>query len=145
VTRRRLVPFFAVAGLGCNHAPPTRRMAEQPVSALADIAGRWISTDDLADFRLTIGADGSITTVIFDRARATSCKQAGRAGRTPTGSYHVVWSTDGCYGIPARGGPSEIDVKVTSFTGARLVLVVTGDGVVEHHVYTRAPEPSATQ
>ena len=128
---------FVVLLVGCG-TPPVHKTPpkELPADSLGDIAGRWATNDDMDfGYTMTIDAKGVID-VWIDRGKLGRCEQKGSIAAGQNRTFRVVYKIGECspqsVGVP-------IDMKVPSFTGASLTVVVDDQA----RTYQRAPEPSA--
>jgi len=117
--------------------PPKPPPAELEISGPASFAGSWVTDDDMdRGYRLVIDQTGKLVLTI-DRGKMGRCEQKGtlEAGADPR-SYRIVYTKNTC--DPQYGG-SPLEIKIASFTGGALALVITGDGAERRPVYTRDP------
>lgn len=127
---------FVVLLVGCG-TPPARKPppAELPVKSLGDIAGRWVTSDDMdIGYSMTIEDKGGID-VWIDRGKMGRCEQKGTIAAAQERTFRVVYKIADC--VPQSAGVP-IDMKVSSFTGASLTVVVGN----QSRTYQRAPEAS---
>src|SRR5258708_5524691 len=126
--------FVVVA---CGHAPPPKPPpAELAVKTAADIAGTWVTSDDMDwGYRLTIDKDGKLDQTI-DRGKLGRCAQKGTlaVGGEPK-QFAITYAKNEC-NQQYDGGA--VQLKVTSFTGDALAVTLVGYGVEERHVYKKA-------
>ncbi len=140
--RRALVACTVLAG--CHHEPPPKPPApERPLTKPGDLAGSWVTSDDL-DFGYALTFDGSgMMTQTIDRGRMGKCVQdaqlaMGSAART----FAFTFKHDSC----DEGGPGAArTLEVESFTADVLSIVVRGGVSPLHRRYTPDPkvEPAA--
>jgi hypothetical protein len=136
--------FVAVAVVvACGHpAPPRPPPSELAVKLPADIAGTWVTSDDSDwGYRLTIDKAGALAQVV-DRGKMGRCEQKGTLvvdEATPK-QFQITYDKNECN---RDYNGAALQIKVASFTGEMLTLVVTGYGSEERHVYKRAPAPAA--
>lgn len=129
----RIWPCVALAASCSKPSPPKPPPAERPADRVADLAGRWVASDDLDwGYSMTIEPSGVID-VWIDRGKAGRCEQRGtiepaRASRT----FRVIYRRGEC-DPEAVGVPLELTVR--SFTGDVLAIVVAGQA----RTYQRAP------
>jgi hypothetical protein len=128
---------FAVILVGCGHAPPPKPPpAEREVKATADLAGTWVTSDDLDwGYRMAIAADGAID-VVIDRNKLGRCEQKGTLEVVGPNKFRVTYAKNECNRDYTGAA---LELGVTSFTGDELAIVVTGFGSEERHAYRRAP------
>lgn len=128
--RLTLVLLVAACSKPAARRPPP---VELPADKVADIAGRWASSDELDwGYSMTIAPAGEID-VWIDRARLGRCEQKGTIAAGPTSRTFRVHYTRGECNPEAVGMP--IDMTIASFTGSSLTIVV-GD---QRRTYSRAP------
>ena len=130
---------FAVILVACG-TPPAHKPPPTELSAdtLADVAGRWVANDDMDfGYAMTIDDKGGID-VWIDRGKLGRCEQKGTIQAAQRRTFRVVYKVGEC-NPQAVGVP--IDMKVASFTGGALTVVV-GD---QTRTYERAPEASTGQ
>jgi len=133
---RALVVLLVFA---CGHAPPKPAAVEQPVTSIADIAGIWIASDELDwAYKLSVEPTGAIALVI-DRNKMGICEQKGTlaAGSEPK-SFQLTYERNECNRDYAG---AVLQMKIASFTGDALTVVITGYGSEERRTYTRARRP----
>jgi hypothetical protein len=117
--------------------PPKPPQAELEITGPASFAGSWVTDDDMdRGYRLVIDQTGKLVLTI-DRGKMGRCEQKGtlETGADPR-SYRIVYTKNTC--DPQYGG-TPLEIKIASFTGAALALVITGDGAERRPVYTRDP------
>ncbi len=132
------IVWLAVFVCACGHAPPPKPApAELPVATAADLAGTWVADDEMGrGYRMTIGKDNAFDLVI-DRGKVGTCEQKGTlAPADAAKQFTLQYEKNECNRDYAGGA---IQVKVTSFTGDALAIVMVGYGVEERHEYRRAP------
>jgi hypothetical protein len=139
---RRALPW--ILACACGHpAPPKPPPAERAVTTAADLAGSWVSSDDLDwGYRMTIGADGAIA-VTIDRGKLGRCEQKGKldaGGEAKT--FTVTYAKNDCNRDYAG---AQLVLKISSFTGDALAFALTGYGSEERHIYRRAPGAAPAQ
>src|SRR6478736_1443254 len=125
--------------VGCG-PPPVHKTPpkELPADSLGDIAGRWVTSDDMdVGYSMTIDDKGGID-VWIDRGKMGRCEQKGTIAAAQNRSFRVVYKIADC--VPQSAG-APIDMKVPSFTGDSLTVVV-GE---QSRTYTRAPESMTGQ
>jgi hypothetical protein len=130
----RLAPVLLVTLVACGHAPPKKPAAtEMAADKPADIAGRWVTNDELDwGYSMTIEASGVID-VWIDRGKMGRCEQKGTikpAGQSRV--FQVVYTRGDC-NKQAVGVPMELTVE--SFTGEVLTVSVAD----QKRTYTKAP------
>lgn len=134
---RTLVAVFAVCVASCSHPPPPKPpVAEHPVQAFGEIAGRWVTSDDLDWFYdLSLRADGDFALVI-DRGKLGRCTTHAtlvQAAEAP--KFELSVSLDECH-RDRTAGP--LYAVFPSFTGAALTLELIDAGQTTHHTFSRA-------
>lgn len=138
MTRRVLYPMRRVWPLllvlvACSKTPPPKPPpAERTAEQVADIAGRWVTSDAMDNsYSMTIEATGVID-VWIDRGKTGRCQQKGTIAPAGTRKFKVTYTRGECnpqaVNIP-------IELTVTSFTGDALTIAVAG----EPRTYQRAP------
>ena len=130
--------WLCVLAFACGHAPPPKPPpAELPVKTAADLAGTWVSSDDMDwGYRLTIDKDGKLDQLI-DRGQLGKCEQKGTLAASDAPKQLAITYTKNECNQQYDGGA--VQMKVTSFTGDALVVALVGYGIEEKHVYKRAP------
>ena len=119
----------------CSKPPPPKPpVVEKPVSSLADVAGKWVTFDDMDwGYTMTIEPSGVID-VWIDRGKIGRCEQKGKIGwGGKPGLLRVVYLKGECN--PQAVGIA-FDMTVSSFTGDSLTIVVAD----QSRTYQRAPE-----
>lgn len=122
----------------CGHPPAAKPVtAEHPVTSVADIAGRWVTSDDMDwSYALELGADGKFHLAI-DRNKLGACRENGKVAAGPAPQkFQITYETNDCNRDYAG---AQMQLEVASFTGDSLTLVISGNGSQEKHVFTRAP------
>jgi hypothetical protein len=133
----RIWPCLVLAASCSKPPPPKPPPTERSADKVADVAGRWVTSDDMDwGYSMTIEPSGVID-VWIDRGKAGRCEQKGtiepaRASRT----FRVIYSRGEC-NPEAVNLPLELTVK--SFTGDALTIVVAGQA----RTYLRAPDSAA--
>jgi len=91
-------------------------------------------------YSLVIRPTGQLVLAI-DRGKMGRCEQKGtlEAGADPR-TYRIVYTKNTCN--PDYGG-TPMEIKIRSFTGSDLALVITGDGTERRPTYAR--DPKSTQ
>ena len=115
--------FRALAG--CHHEPPPKPPApERPLTKPGDLAGSWVTSDDL-DFGYQLTFDGSgMMRQTIERGRMGKCDQdaqlaMGSAART----FTFTFKHDTC----DEGGPGAArTLEIVSFTADSSSIVVRG-------------------
>jgi hypothetical protein len=136
---RGMRPLVVVLVVACGHAPPAKSPTEQPVATMADIAGKWVTSDDMDwSYALTIDGNGGFDLVV-DRVKMGKCEQKCTVapGAAPK-KFQITYVKNECN---RDLGGAVLQLEVTSFTGDALTLVITGFGSQEQHTFTRAPAP----
>ena len=119
--------------------PPKPPPAELEITGPASFAGSWVTDDDMdRGYTLVIDLAGKLVLTI-DRGKMGRCEQKGtlEKGADPR-SYRIAYTKDTCN--PPAAGPTPLAIKIVSFTGGALALVITGDGTERRPVYTRDPK-----
>jgi len=117
--RRTAIITLVVA---CGHAPPKPPPpAEKAVTGFADVAGSWVTDDDMGWFyTLAIDDKGAMIQTI-DRGRLAQCEQKGKlTAQDNPKALQLVYAKDTC--AAELGDPDKQDVKIVSFTGDHLTL-----------------------
>jgi hypothetical protein len=125
---------FVVLLVACG-SPPVRKTPpkELPADSLGDIAGRWVTSDDMdIGDSMTIDDSGGID-VWIDRGKMGRCEQKGSIAAAASRTFRVVYKIGEC--VPQSVGVP-VDMKVPSFTGDSLTVVV-GE---QSRTYQRAPQ-----
>jgi hypothetical protein len=125
---------FVVLLVACG-TPPVRKTPpkELPADSLRDVAGRWVTSDDMdIGYAMTIDDKGGID-VWIDRGKMGRCEQKGTIAPAGSRTFRVVYQIGEC--VPQSVGVP-LDMKVPSFTGDNLTVVV-GE---QSRTYQRAPE-----
>jgi hypothetical protein len=131
-----------VITVACGHAPPPKpAAAERPVSTVADLAGHWVSSDEMDwSYALALEPSGVID-LFVDRNKMGRCEQKGKIATTDTPkTFLVTYEKNECNRDYAG---ASLRMNVASFTGESLTLVFGGYGSEERHVFTRDPKFSA--
>jgi hypothetical protein len=128
-------PFWPALVIAACGAPPKKVQGpvEMPAEKVADVAGTWVSSDDMDwGYKMTITAPSTID-VWIDRGKMGRCEQKGTLAPSSPRVFRVVYTIGDCnrqaVNIP-------IEMAVSSFTGTSLTVVV-GD---QPRTYTRAPQ-----
>jgi hypothetical protein len=138
---RAMRALAIVLVVACGHAPPPKpAAAEQPVATIADIAGEWVSSDDMDwSYALALEPGGAIDLRV-DRNKMGRCEQKGKVAATDAPkTFLVTYEKNECNRDYAG---ASLRMNVASFTGDSLTIVFGGYGSEERHVFTRAPEVS---
>jgi hypothetical protein len=125
---------FVVLLVACG-TPPVRKTPpkELPADSLRDVAGRWVTSDDMdIGYAMTIDEAGGID-VWIDRGKMGRCEQKGTIAAAGSRTFRVVYKIGEC--VPQSAGVP-LDMKVPSFTGESLTVVV-GE---QSRTYQRAPD-----
>lgn len=119
--------------VACGSAPVRKEPPKElPADSLGDIAGRWVTSDDMdVGYSMTIDDKGGID-VWIDRGKMGRCEQKGSIAAAQNRTFRVVYKIADC--VPQSAGVP-LDMKVPSFTGESLTVVV-GD---QSRTYQRAP------
>jgi hypothetical protein len=135
----RLVLAAAAVLASCSKAPPPKPPpAEREVTGPASFAGSWVMSDDLDwGYTLAIQPGGQLLLTI-DRGKMGRCEQKGtlEPGADPR-SYKIAYTKNTC--SPEYGG-TPLEIRVASFTGSALSLVMSGHGAERHPTYARDPK-----
>jgi hypothetical protein len=110
--------------VGCGHAaPPPAKPPARPVTAVADLAGKWSASDDM-DFvyTLTIGGDGAFD-LWEDRNKMGKCEVKGKLALT-AGKLVLAVELDTCHRDVAE---TSADIVVDQFSGDAFTLTVRDD------------------
>lgn len=137
----RLIPVAVVVGLvGCGGAPAKKAPPKElPVERIADLAGRWVTSDEMDwSYEMTIIPKGDID-VWIDRGKMGRCEQKGTIVALADKMVRVIYTRGECNPQAVR---VPIDMHVTSFTGDSLTVEVMG----QSRTYARASDdkPTAT-
>ncbi|MBA3458121.1 MAG: hypothetical protein H0T42_33885 [Deltaproteobacteria bacterium] len=118
--------------------PPKPAAAELEVTGPASFAGSWVTDDELdRGYTLVIDPAGALLLTI-DRGKMGKCEQKGTLVTDGNPRwYRIVYTKNTCN--PDYGG-TPLEIKIASFTGTELALVITGDGAERRPVYTRDPK-----
>jgi len=136
----RIMRALAVVLLAsaCGHAPPPKTAAaERPVKTVADVAGHWVTSDDMDwYYALALDPSGGLDLVI-DRNKMGKCEQKGKlvAGDAPQ-TFLLTYERNECN---RDFNGASVQVKIESFTGDSLTLALIGTGQ-ERHRFTRDPK-----
>jgi hypothetical protein len=131
--RLALVALLVACGGPPAHKPPP---AELPADKVADLAGRWVTNDEMDwGYAMTIDGNGVID-VWIDRGKMGRCEQKGTIAAQASRVFRVTYTKGEC-NPQAVNVP--IDMKVTSFTGESLTVSVAD----QSRTYQRAGEPEA--
>jgi hypothetical protein len=119
--------------------PPKPPPAELEITGPASFAGSWVTDDDMdRGYNLVIDPTGKLVLTI-DRGKMGRCEQKGTLEQgADARTYRLAYTKDTCN--PPAAAPVPLDLKIASFTGAALALVITGDGAERRPVYTRDPK-----
>ena len=117
--------------------PPKAPAAELEITGPASFAGSWVTDDDMdRGYNLVIDPTGKLVLTI-DRGKMGRCEQKGTLEKgVDVRTYRIAYTKNTC--DPQYGG-TPLEIKIASFTGAALALVITGDGAERRPVYTRSP------
>ena len=128
---RRIWPCVVLAA--CGGAPARKPPpVELPAEKVADLAGVWVTSDEMDfGYKMTISTPSTID-VWIDRNKMGRCEQKGTIQPSSPRVFRVTYTRGECnpqaVNIP-------IDMSITSFTGDTLTLSV-GD---QKRTYKRAP------
>ena len=111
------------------------------MTSAADLAGRWVSSDDLDwGYTLTIDASGALDQWI-DRGKMGRCEQKGTLKPLAPRAFRIAYAREECHRDDTLpNGLAQLTLKVASFTGDVLAIELAGDGTAEHRVYRRAAQ-----
>jgi len=132
--------LWVVVGLvGCGGAPAKKEAPkEHPVDRIGDLAGRWVSSNDMDEvYEMTIDAKGGID-VWIDRGKMGRCEQKGTIVALADKLVRVIYTKGECNPQAVR---VPIDMLVTSFTGESLTVEVAN----QPRTYQRAEQQAAGQ
>ena len=135
----RLLSLVVVVGLvGCGGAPAKKAPPKElPVERISDLAGRWVSSDEMDwSYDMTITAKGDID-VWIDRGKMGRCEQKGTIVALADKMVRMIYTKGECNPQAVR---VPIDMHVTSFTGDSLTVEVVG----QSRTYSRASDDKAT-
>jgi hypothetical protein len=105
---------------------------ELPAEKVADVAGVWVTSDDMDwGYKMTIAAPATID-VWIDRNKLGRCEQKGTIQPRSPRVFRVTYTRGEC-NPQAVNVP--IDMSIESFTGDKLTLDVAG----QKRTYSRAP------
>jgi len=129
----RLAPLVLL--VACSKPPPPKApVTEQAADKVADIAGRWVTSDDMDwNYTMTIEASGVID-VWIDRGKMGRCEQKGTIKQGGASRVFRVVYTRGECNPEAVNLP--IDMTIGSFTGASLTVVVAN----QSRTYSRSDQ-----
>jgi hypothetical protein len=130
-----------VSAIACSHPPPPPLpTAEKPVAVFADVAGHWVTSDDLDwSYALALGADGDFR-LTLDRGKIGRCEVHAKLVQAAVApKFELEVALDECHRDRAAG---PIVVAFPSFTGTALTVELTDAGQTDRHTFTRAPAPS---
>ena len=130
---------WLVIAAACSHPPPPKAPpAEKPVKTIGDVAGHWVTSDDLDwYYALAVEPTGAIDLVV-DRNKLGRCEQKGTvAAGTEPGTFQLTYAKNECN---RDYNGAALQLKVASFTGDSLTLVISGYGSQESHTYKRDPK-----
>ncbi len=103
----------------------------------ASFAGTWVTDGELDwGYTLVIDPQGRYLLTI-DRGKMGRCEKKGvlAQGADPR-SYSLAFTKNTCEQVPT----ATLTIKIESFTGTELALVVTGDGTERRPIYKRDPK-----
>jgi hypothetical protein len=136
----RLLPLLVVGIIGCGSAPAKKQPPKElPVERIGDLAGRWVTSDEMDwSYEMTIVPKGDID-VWIDRGKMGRCEQKGTIVALADKMVRVIYTKGECNPQAVR---VPIDMHVTSFTGDSLTVEVVG----QSRTYSRASDdkPTAT-
>jgi hypothetical protein len=127
--------IWLIGVLAACGGSPKRAAApvEMPAEKVADVAGTWVTSDEMDwGYKMTISPPSTID-VWIDRGKMGRCEQKGTLEATSPRVFRVVYTRGEC-NPQAVNVP--IDMSVASFTGQNLTIVV-GD---QKRTYARAPQ-----
>ena len=126
--------LLALVLTSCAKPPPPKPPpAQLAADAVADLAGRWVASDDLDwGYSMTIAPTGEID-VWIDRGKMGRCEQKGTIVAQGNRTFRVTYSRGECN---PRAVNTPLALMVTSFTGEALTVVVAD----QSRTYQRADE-----
>lgn len=123
----------------CGGPPPPKAPDPQvDVAGPESFAGSWVTDGELDwGYNLVLDAQGRYHLTI-DRGKMGKCEKKGMLAQTAdTKNYSLTFSKNTCE--PGVAGVT-LTIRIESFTGSELALVVTGDGTERRPVYRRDPK-----
>ncbi|HUS29291.1 MAG TPA: hypothetical protein VMZ53_12320 [Kofleriaceae bacterium] len=122
--------------VGCGGAPARQAPPKElPVERIGDLAGRWVTSDDMDwSYEMTIDTKGGID-VWIDRGKMGRCEQKGTIVALADRLVRVIYTRGECNPQAVK---VPIDMKVTSFTGQSLTVEVANQA----RTYQRASDDS---
>ena len=128
--------FWLVVGVlvGCGGAQSKKAPPKElPVDRISDLAGRWVSSDDMDwSYDMRIDAQGGID-VWIDRGKMGRCEQKGTIIALSDRLVRIIYTLGECNPQAVR---VPIDMRVTSFTGETLTVEVANQA----RTYQRASD-----
>jgi hypothetical protein len=131
----RLLLLAVVGGLvGCGGAQAKKAPPKElPVDRISDLAGRWVSSDEMDwSYDMTIDTQGGID-VWIDRGKMGRCEQKGTIIALSDRLVRIIYTRGECNPQAVR---VPIDMRVTSFTGESLTVEVANQA----RTYQRAAD-----
>jgi hypothetical protein len=129
----RVALLCACLVFACGKPPPPKAPpVEREANTVGDIAGRWVTSDDMdVGYSMTIDAAGTID-VWIDRGKGVRCEQKGTIAAKGRGAFVVTYTFGQC-------NPQAVRVPIdTKFKLSGELLNVTVAG--EARTYQRAPD-----
>jgi hypothetical protein len=130
----RLLLWVSIGLVACGGAPAKKEAPKElPVERISDLAGRWVSNNEMDElYDMTIDAKGGID-VWIDRGKLGRCEQKGTIVALADRLVRVIYTRGECNPQAVR---VPIDMRVTSYTGESLTVEVAN----QPRTYQRAVE-----
>jgi len=128
----------AIVFASCGSPPPPKAPTPQvEVAGPASFAGSWVTDGELDwGYTLVIDPQGRYLLAI-DRGKMGKCEKKGVLAQTSDPrNYSLVFTKNTC----DQTATPALAIKVESFTGDELALLVTGDGTERRPIYKRDPK-----
>jgi hypothetical protein len=124
--------------VGCGGAPAKKEAPKElPVERISDLAGRWVTSDEMDwSYEMTIDAKGGID-VWIDRGKMGRCEQKGTIIALSDRLVRVIYTRGECNPQAVK---VPVDMRVTSFTGQSLTVEVANQA----RTYQRASDDKPT-